>query len=259
MTGLPLSNPATWRAPWPKVLDAMWPDWRKFTAVPPLDDRDLAAAVKRGDLPRGVMDRMMTVDRFGGIAHPNTDYLPVGPVIIKPRRSVTGLGIEVATDVAPCLVPRGCFAQPLYSGAHLSTDWAVVRGVPLWGIQTEGVPAGFGRFVAWHGCRVVSDPAPRFASGFNGLMRKFSGVVNVETIGGEISEVHFRPSLELFRLYGTRAVRALMRVAQGHPSQRPPVRGGSLIVVPRGAVDVVPEAWGEESWRGNLCYVEAPA
>ena len=148
-------------------------------------------------------------------------------------------------------------SQPRYTGRHYSIDWAICNGSVLWGIESIGTPTQLAQFAMW--CTPTTNTSPRPSKWLQlhiaRALPNFTGIVNVETIGPNVVEVHFRPSVEFFRLYGREAVTALMQVARGERCPVPEVAGGVVVVTPKGAKRVRPNLWGEDSWRSGLHYL----
>ena len=186
------------------------------------------------NLPTWADDKYEMVRRLGGQVS-----------VVKPRRNLEGLAADVERIV-----------QPEHTGPHISTDWAFRDGLPLWGISTLGLPGRrFGEFVGWHCPHLWQLPMPNFPE-FD--CPGYTGVLNIETIGGHVIEAHMRPSLEFFRLYGRAASFAVVDAARGEaPDTCPAVTGGLLVPVAHDAVvETIPTvAVKETSWRRALHYV----
>lgn len=251
------------------VLTALWPEWESFGPLPPLDDWTVECAVRAGLAPAWILDRSVVINKLGGTAHAPSSVLSADwlPVVVKPRWNPNGLatGVEfVERQQKPQdwkrILKRSEIAQPVYAGYHTSTDFAVYEGTVLWGIAATGFPAPGrrGQFTGWevHRGRAVFGGGAPFETRVAENLPDYSGVLNVETIDGNIIEAHFRPSIEFFPLYGDDATTELMRAAIGYPTDFPKVRGGLLQVIPRSArvVDCRSDL-GEWSWRRSLAYL----
>ena len=218
------------------AIAALWPyvyeyiEDRGLVSLPPLDDYDVESAATRGELPSFATDKIELVRRLGGEI-----------VVSKPRQNFEGL-----SDGAELVVQRP------FTGEHVSTDWAFRGGLPLWGIATLGVASGkFGQFDCWC-CPHSMQNLPKFN------LPGYTGILNVEAIGGNIIEAHMRPSLEFFRLYGRAASFAVADAARGVVSDHcPPVDGGVLVPVGREAhVETISAiTLKEASWRRALMFV----
>ncbi len=193
----------------------------------------------------------------------------VAMYVVKPRWNPEGLSMGARrvtpADIVSMAPNHTLMVQRYYQGLHSSTDYAVWKGKIQWGIGSRGYPYGeFGRFSHWD---VGIDQWPReaFSSPETPLMQAvrkelpdYTGVLNVEDIGGSITEVHFRPSMEFFPLYGVEAATMLVRVGLGKGSRpdMPEVGRGRMLVEPRDAMRVDMRAeFAERSWRKGLVFI----
>lgn len=134
-----------------------------------------------------------------------TDY----PVFSKPIYNLKGMGVGSRTLVSAedyaAYYQAGHFWTQLLSGAHISTDVAVVDGVPRWWRHARGIASGDGTFDYWE---VSATPEPEIEEWCGAWCRKnlagYSGMINLETIGGRIIEVHLRFADQWPDLYGGR-------------------------------------------------------
>ena len=99
----------------------------------------------------------------------------------------------------------------LLEGAHISTDVAVVDGEPAWWRHVTGVAVGEGMFDYWT-VRAARDPGLEAAC--RAWIRKnlegYTGLLNLETIGGVIIEAHLRLSDQWPDLYGAGWIEAFV-------------------------------------------------
>jgi hypothetical protein len=109
----------------------------------------------------------------------------------------------------------GDFWMTLLTGEQVSTDFAVVEGQAVWCRHTLAVTAHSGALDYW----VVEERSrPRLdrycrewiAANLSG----YTGMVNLETIGGRIAEVHLRFADQWPDLYGRKWLDALVRLHQ---------------------------------------------
>lgn len=129
------------------------------------------------------------------------------PVFSKPIYNLRGMGVggqvlRTRADYDRAQTP-GHLWMPLLTGAHVSSDVAVVDGTPVWWRHTTGVALAAGTFDYW---TVTAEPLPGIeAYGGEWLRRRlrgYSGFVNLETIGGTIIEAHLRFADQWPDLYG---------------------------------------------------------
>jgi hypothetical protein len=137
------------------------------------------------------------------------------PVFSKPITNLKGMGVgsrvlNTADDYERHYAP-GHFWMPLLDGRHVSSDAAVVDGEPCWWRHATGKPAGEGTFDYW---TVHAEPDADIESHCGAWAQKhlagYSGMLNLETIGGTIIEAHLRFADQWPDLYGPGWVDALV-------------------------------------------------
>jgi hypothetical protein len=140
---------------------------------------------------------------------------PRFPVFSKPIVNLKGMGVgsrvlHSAADYERHYRP-GHFWMPLLEGRHVSSDVAVVAGEPRWWRHVTGKPAGEGTFDYWI---VHAEPnaeiEERCGAWIATHLGGYTGMVNLETIGGTIIEVHLRFADQWPDLYGPGWVEALV-------------------------------------------------
>jgi hypothetical protein len=91
----------------------------------------------------------------------------------------------------------------LLEGEHISTDVAIVDGEPRWWRHATGEAVGEGMFDTWI---VHAPPNPKVESycgaWISRHLRGYTGLLNLETIGGIIIEAHLRLTDQWPDLYG---------------------------------------------------------
>lgn len=140
------------------------------------------------------------------------------PVFSKPVFNLKGMGVgsrilASAEDYARHYQP-GHFWTELLTGEHISSDAAIVDGAPVWWRHARGIASGDGTFDHWE---VHADPMPALEQGAAAWCRRhlagYRGMINLETIGSRIIEVHLRFADQWPDLYGGRPwVEALVRL-----------------------------------------------
>jgi hypothetical protein len=105
----------------------------------------------------------------------------------------------------------GHFWMTLLEGRHVSSDVAVVRGERRWWRHVTGKPAGEGTFDYWI---VHAEPDAAIEQHCGAWIEKnlagYTGMLNLETIGGTIIEAHLRFADQWPDLYGPGWVEALV-------------------------------------------------
>jgi hypothetical protein len=166
---------------------------------------------------RWVYDKLAVALSQGLVAGPHGVPPPRFPVFSKPIINLKGMGagsraLHSAVDYQRHYAP-GHFWMPLLRGRHVSSDAAVVGGVPRWWRHVIGKPAGEGTFDYW----TVRKEPDREIESYCGLwvgknLPGYSGLINFETIGGTIIEVHLRMTDQWPDLYGSGWVDAVVRL-----------------------------------------------
>jgi hypothetical protein len=143
------------------------------------------------------------------------------PVFSKPIINLKGMGIgsrilHTAGDYEASLT-AGHMWMPLFEGRHLSSDVAVVAGEPRWWRHVTGAPSGEGTFDHW---TVHAAREPEIESYCGAWIRRhlarYTGILNIETIGGRMIEVHLRMSDQWPDLNGAGWVDAVVRLYHLH-------------------------------------------
>ncbi len=146
---------------------------------------------------------------------------PEFPVFSKPIYNMRGMGtgsrvLRTAKEYERFQRP-GHFWMPMLSGEHVSTDVAVVDSQPCWWRHVTGRAIGDGKFDYW---TVLAESRPEIESHCGRWLSEhlggYSGVINLETIGGRIIEVHLRFADQWPDLYGKGWVDALVGLYVDH-------------------------------------------
>ena len=140
---------------------------------------------------------------------------PQFPVFSKPITNLKGMGVgshvlRSPADYAAYYAP-GHMWMTLLEGRHVSSDIAVVNGNPVWWRHVTGRPTGEGTFDYWI-IHAAPDPAIETHCGawIRQHMAGYTGMMNLETIGGTIIEVHLRFADQWPDLYGPGWVEAIV-------------------------------------------------
>ncbi|HSF95649.1 MAG TPA: hypothetical protein VLA52_11550 [Thermohalobaculum sp.] len=166
---------------------------------------------------RWVYDKLKVAETQGFACGPHGIDPPAFPVFSKPVFNLRGMGTgsrvmrtlrEYRTHQKP-----GHVWMPLLTGEHVSTDCAVVDGQPQWWRHTIGIPTSEGMFDHWV---ILAEARPEIEGHCGDWMtrhlRGYTGMVNLETIGGKIIECHLRFADQWPDLYGPGWVEALVRL-----------------------------------------------
>ncbi|HLW48314.1 MAG TPA: hypothetical protein VKW09_11170 [bacterium] len=130
------------------------------------------------------------------------------PVFSKPLMNLHGMGadgyvVRSASEMKVRFTPGHLWMRLLH-GRHMSTDVALARGRPVWWRHTVGRRLEGGRFDYW---TVMAGRLPALERRLGAWIRRhlygFTGVVNLETIGGIIIECHLRMAEQWLDLNGS--------------------------------------------------------
>ena len=142
---------------------------------------------------------------------------PRFPVFSKPIINLKGMGIGSRILRSPedyeQNLTAGYMWMTLLEGRHVSSDVAVVDGEPHWWRHVTGEPGGEGTFEHWtvHAAREAAIEE-HCGAWIRRHLRGFTGILNTETIGGRMIEVHLRMSDQWPDLYGAGWVDAVVRL-----------------------------------------------
>ncbi|HXW42323.1 MAG TPA: hypothetical protein VEK75_14030 [Xanthobacteraceae bacterium] len=164
---------------------------------------------------RFVYDKLALAQSQNLEAAPHGVAPPRYPVFSKPIVNLRGMGVgsrvlASPADYAEHYAP-GHFWMPLLDGRHVSSDVAVVKGKPRWWRHATGKAAGEGTFDYWI---VHAEPDAGIEARCGAWIEKnlagYTGMLNLETIGGTIIEAHLRFADQWPDLYGPGWVDALV-------------------------------------------------
>jgi hypothetical protein len=156
---------------------------------------------------RWVYDKLAVALSQNLDAGPHGTQPPRFPVFSKPIINLRGMsvGSRVLNSQAEYEADStaGHFWMTLLEGRHVSSDVAVVDGEPRWWRHVTGKPAGEGTFDYWI-VHAEPDAGIEVYCGdwLRGNLAGYTGMLNLETLGGKMIEVHLRFSDQWPDLYG---------------------------------------------------------
>ena len=166
---------------------------------------------------RWIYDKLRVAESQGLAAGPHGVPPPAYPVFSKPMINLRGMGTGSRVIASPAEMAQftapGHMWMPLLAGPHVSTDCAVEDGRIVWSRHATGIPWHDGMFRYWT-VHAAANPAleERLAAWTLRHMPGYSGMMNFETIGGDIIEAHLRFADQWCDLYGEGWVEALVRL-----------------------------------------------
>jgi hypothetical protein len=182
----------------------------------PTDDRE---AFTRNPRHRWIYNRLLIAQSQG---------LPCGPHDVGPTRfpvfctAVTNFdgresGGRVLWSERDYLEQCGAgnFWMELPAGDHVSTDFAVVAGEIAWCRHASGIWGSAGSYDYWVVEEGTRPRLERFCATWIRMnLAGYTGMVNLETVGGRISTARLRFSGQWPDLYGRRWLAAIVRLHQ---------------------------------------------
>ena len=137
------------------------------------------------------------------------------PIFSKPIYNMRGMGagstiFRSMEEYKNAQIP-GHMWMALLNGEHISTDVAVVNGNPNWWRHVVGKPLKEGMFDYWV---VLAEARLELEKYCQDWIKKnlsnYTGLLNLETMGGKILEVHLRFSDQWPDLYGKNWIESLV-------------------------------------------------
>ncbi len=167
---------------------------------------------------RWVYDKLAVALSQGLDAAPHGISPVTYPVFSKPIYNLKGMGVGSrplgsVADYADAYRP-GHFWSTLLTGDHVSSDVVLVQGEPQWWRHARGIASGNGTFDYWEvGATAMPAVEEWCGSWCRRHLAGYTGLINLETIGGRIIEVHLRFADQWPDLYGGAPwVEALVRL-----------------------------------------------
>jgi hypothetical protein len=170
---------------------------------------------------RWVYDKLTVALSQGLDAGPHGTSPPHYPVFSKPIINLKGMGVGSRVLNSPAEYDKyytaGHMWVTLLEGRHVSSDLAVVSGEPRWWRHVTGKPTSEGTFDYWW---IHAEPDAEIEASCGRWVRQhlggYTGMLNLETIGGTIIEAHLRFADQWPDLYGEGWIDALVRLYEKH-------------------------------------------
>ena len=168
---------------------------------------------------RRIYNKLFVAESQGLACAPHGVTPPEFPVFSKPIFNLRGMGLGslVLTDLAHYRqhLTAGHFWMTLLAGEHVSSDAAVERGRVRWWRHCRGVPAREGMFDYW----TIEATERRALEAYLGEwvavhLAGYTGMLNLESIGGRIIEAHLRLADQWPDLYGEGWLEAVVGLYQ---------------------------------------------
>lgn len=143
------------------------------------------------------------------------------PVFAKPNINLRGMGLGShaihSRQEFRHNMPAGHMWMPLLTGEHVSTDCAVLDGRPVWMRHAHGEAWRDGMFKHWViECGKRPELTHTLSAWVQRHMAGYTGMMNVETIGGTMIEAHLRFADQWCDLYGKAWLQSLVSIYAEH-------------------------------------------
>jgi hypothetical protein len=166
---------------------------------------------------RWIYNKLLVAESQGLPCGPHGVVPEAFPVFSKPVYNLRGMGIEtrIFHDRDEYLAARdpGHMWMPVLAGEHVSSDAAVVAGQARWWRHTVGHPLAGGMFDYW---TVLAEAKPDLEAYCHAWIAVnlpgYTGMLNLETIGKRIIEVHLRFADQWPDLYGPGWIEAVVEL-----------------------------------------------
>ncbi len=199
-----------------------------------------AAAWRLNPAHRQVYDKLSLALDAGlraapcGVDPRDCGIAPDAQVFVKPIVNLAGMAVR-ARAVPADAVPKeaGSFWCERLEGAHTSSDCLVQDGRAVWFAHTRGSDEkDRERPIYWEVGATLPDLEPSIADWVARHLEGYSGLCNLEMIGGRPIEAHLRGSNGFFDVYGPDFIPAWVALVDGAAfTPPPPIPGGFIISV----------------------------
>lgn len=169
-----------------------------------------------------------------GVSPIDLGFGPDTEVFVKPVVNLAGMALNARRERADSVpMEPGSFWCERLEGAHTSSDCLVQNGEPRWFAHTRGSDQkDASRPIFWQVGAELPDVEAWVAAWVRRNLLGYSGICNIELIGGRPIEAHLRGSNGFFDLYGPAFMAAWVALADGDGfSPPPPIPGGYVISV----------------------------
>lgn len=205
-----------------------------------------AAAWRLNPAHRRVYDKLALALDAGlraapcGVAPMDLGIAPDATVFVKPITNLAGMGLAAEALRADAVPARpGSFWCELLTGTHISSDCLVQDGQARWFAHTRAsAQKDQARPLYWE----VGVAAPELEGWLRDWVARhlagYTGLCNLELIGGRPIEAHLRGSNGFFDLYGPDFIAAWVALVDQDRWQAPPPLPGGVIVSVFGHADL---------------------
>jgi len=208
-----------------------------------------AAAWRLNPRHRQVYDKLSLALDAGLLAAPcgvnPADFGIAGDTLlfVKPITNLAGMGLDarcVRADAIP-MAPGNFWSERL-TGMHSSSDCLVREGIALWFAHTRGSDLKDAeRPVYWQIGANLPEHEYWLRRWVADNLVGYTGLCNLELIGGRPIEAHLRGSNGFFDFYGADFIPAWVALADGEPFTLPSAIPGGYVISVFGEADLSAE------------------
>jgi hypothetical protein len=206
---------------------------------------------------RWVYDKLKIAKSQGIACGTPSDRPKNFPIFAKPNVNLRGMGMHsgaIFSQTELAALPSGHMWMELLKGDHISSDLAIVKGKVKWSRHALGFPWTDGMFTHWVIETTQRIELNQFLTDWiSQQLADYTGMLNVETIGGKMIEAHLRFADQWCDLYGKPwfdALVTLYTAGEWHWNDTKPREGFSVPLFARhGLVPAHPPAELQHSIR----------
>jgi hypothetical protein len=178
-----------------------------------------------------------------GVAPMDLGIAADAEVFVKPITNLAGMGLSARSlraDEVP--MEPGSYWSERLSGSHSSSDCLVQEGEPRWFAHTRGSDKkDASRPLYWEIGAELPDAEAWISAWVRRNLPGYTGICNIELIGGKPIEAHLRGSNGFFDLYGSEFIPAWVALVDGEAFTPPPPIPGGYVISVFGEVDLSDE------------------
>lgn len=231
----------------------------------PTDDSEAYAMYPRH---HWVHNKLMVAELQGLRAGPFGVSPQSYPIFSKPVYNLSGMSVGArlfrSAEEYESRIRAGTMWCEYLQGDHYSIDCVVEDGAVRWAAFTLGHPLDKGMFDFWEvGVTPPRDVHDHVVGFIEAHLADFTGVVNVETLGGKIIEMHLRVAVQWIDLYGPAFLQALHGLYRDRTWRLDGETGRGFSVVsfapPKLYPDPPADLWREWNADPSIVYIQLPS
>jgi len=160
---------------------------------------------------RWVYNKLELYQKLGYEAFPHGITPNNFPIFSKPIYNLFGMsiGAKVVWFSHEWEYTAGHLWMPVFYGRHTSTDYALLDGEVVWSYSMSGQKDKNGSFTHWYFSKGLHQNEIKWIQEH---LNDFTGIVNVESIGAKIIEVHLRCSTQFVDFYGDDFIPSMIKL-----------------------------------------------